>query len=212
MIRQDYLMRLAHALAQALFHKKQHDYLRAEAEISAALRECFDLPPATSPDLDPLLAACAAAGEATPENLARLADLFHEQGDIRRLRGDLHGAARSDALALGVFLELLQTTIVSFDLIHKTEALIQQIPHGEMPSAVLRRLVGYYEARGMFARAEDVLHQWLATKDPAAMAAGTAFYNRLLAKSDADLDAGGLPRPEVEQGRAEWSQLTSDIP
>lgn len=208
MIRQDYLMRLAQrlaqALAQALFHKGRQEYDRAEAAINVALSECFGLETGRLPDLDELLNDCAAAGEATPENFIRLADLFREKGEIQRLRDDTTGAAQSDALALGLFLELLQTSVVSFELIQKTEALIERTAGMRLPAAVLRRLLSYYEARGLLARAEDVLYEWLDTKDPAAPEGGLTFYERLSSKSDDELNDGGLPRAEVEQGRAEW--------
>lgn len=221
MIRQDYLMRLAQrlaqALAQALFHKGRHEYDRAEAQINAALSECFGLEPGELPDLDELLIACAPGRDAapsasTPDNLIRLADLFHERGEIQRLRGDGTAAAQSDALALGLFLELLQTSVVSVELIQKAEALIERAAGSRLPAAVLKRLLSYYEARGLLDRAEDILYEWLDTKDPAAPEGGLAFYERLSAKSDHELNDGGLPRAEVDQGRAEWLRARPPAP
>jgi hypothetical protein len=209
MIRQDYLMRLAQrlaqALAQALFYKGRHEYDRAEAELNAALAESFGLDTGL-PDLEQLLSDCTAAGEATPDNLVRLADLFREKGEIQRLRADASAAAQSDALALGLFLELLHSSVVSLDLIQKTEGLIERLAGTRLPATVLKRLLRYYEARAMLARAEDVLYEWLDTKDPAAPEGGLSFYNRLSAKQDDELAQGGLPRDEVEQGRAELLQ------
>jgi len=205
MIRQDYLMRLAQrlaqALAQALFYKGRQEYDRAEAELNTALTECFALE-TLAPDLEQLLKDCA-AGETTPDNLVRLAEVFRERGEIQRLRGDATAAAQSDALALGLFLELLHSSVVSLDLIQKTESLIERVAGARLPASVLTRLLRYYEARGMLARAEDVLYEWLDTKDPAAPEGGLAFYNRLSAKSDDELAQGGLPRAEVNQGRAD---------
>ena len=105
-------------------------------------------------------------------------------------------SSQSDALALGLFLELLQTSVVSFELIQKTEALIERAAGTRLPAAVLRRLLGYYEARGLLARAEDVLYEWLDTKDPAAPEGGLTFYERLSSKSDSELNDGGLPRDQ----------------
>jgi hypothetical protein len=208
MIRQDYLMRLAQrlaqALAQALFHKDRQQYDRAEAEIDTALAECFGVETGVLPDLDELLIACATEGAAAPENLIRLADIFREKGELQRLRGHPSAAAQSEALALGLFLDVLQRSVVSLELIQKTERLIESISGTRLPAPVLKRLLGYYEARGMLARAEDVLYEWLDTKDPAAPEGGLAFYKRLSSKSDQELAEGALPRAEVDQGRAEW--------
>ena len=97
------------------------------------MSECFGLETGQLPDLEELLNDCAVAGEATPENFIRLADLFRE-GEIQRLRGDTTGAAQSDALALGLFLELLQTSVVSFELIQKTEGLIERTAGTRLPA------------------------------------------------------------------------------
>ena len=46
----------------------------------------------------------------------------------------------------------------------------------------------------------------LAADYPAVLQLGNAFYGRLLAKSDAALEMGNLPRTEVEQGSEEFRQ------
>jgi len=215
MIRQDYLMRLAQrlaqALAQVLFYKSRQEYDRAEAEIDAALTECFGLERGALPDLDELVSACAKETAALPDNLVRLANIFREKGEVQRLRGDAEAAAQTDALALGLFLEVLQRNVVSMELIQKTDQLIECISGVRLAAPVLKRLLSYYEARGMFDRAEDVLYEWLDTKDPDAPEGGLAFYGRLSTKSDDDLTSGGLSRDEVEQGRGEWLRTSNRI-
>ena len=196
--------RLAQALAQALFYKGKQEYERAEAEIDAALAECFGIEGGALPDFDELLDACARESSASPDNLIRVADILREKGELQRLRADVNAAAKADALALGLFLEVLQRSVVSLDLIQKTEDLIERTSGTRLPTPVLKRLLSYYEARGMLARAEDVLYEWLDTNDPTAPEGGLAFYTRLSSKSDQELADGGLPRAEVDQGRAEW--------
>lgn len=211
MIRQDYLMRLAQrlaqALAQALFYKNKQEYERAETELNVAIEECFGVEAGAAIDVEELLKDCREAGEATAENLIRLAEIFREKGEIQRLSGNEEGASQSDGLALGLFLELLQTSVVSFELIQKAEGLIERVAGSRLPAPVLKRLLSYYEARGMLGRAEDVLYEWLDTKDPCAPEGGLAFYDRLSAKRDEELSGGGLSRGEVEQGRAEWLRV-----
>ena len=63
-----------------------------------------------------------------------------------------------------------------------------------------------YERAGRFADAEDTLFEGLeeAASDPGRLAeAAIGFYRRLLDRDDEALEAGGLPRPEVEAGLAE---------
>ena len=61
------------------------------------------------------------------------------------------------------------------------------------------------EALGRYADAEDSLFE-VVDDDPddsAAVDQGISFYQRLLAREDADLEAGGLPRDEVRTALAE---------
>jgi hypothetical protein len=106
-------------------------------------------------------------------------------------------------MALGLYIETLRGSLVSMDLIEKANRLIDLTRETNRPPEVLRRLLFYYEARGMFAQAEDVLFQWIEIGDAEAKQAGAEFYERLLGKSDEELERGDLPRAEVEQGRDE---------
>jgi len=211
MIRQDYFMRmvqrLAQALAQALFHKRRQEFAQAEQELNAALEECFGLG-VELPDLEQIIALCAAEGG---DSMVRLADVFAERGEIRRVLGKAADAAHNDALALGLFLEVLHSGLVSMELIQKTEALIDRTADTRLPAAVLKRLLRYYEARGLLGRAEDALYDWLDTKDPLAPEGGLDFYRRVGRQSDDELARGGLSRPEVEQGLADWRERTKNL-
>jgi hypothetical protein len=212
MIRQDYFMRtvqrLTQALAQALFHKGRQEFEQAEQELNTALQECFG-PDTPIPDLEQIIALCASEGGA--DTMVRLADVFAERGEIRRALRGTSDATHNDALALGLYLEVLHSGLVSIDLIEKTEALIGRTTGSRLPAPVLKRLLRYYEARGMLGRAEDVLYDWLDTKDPLAPEGGLDFYQRVTRQSDKDLARGGLSRDEVEQGLADWRQKTRNL-
>ena len=212
MIRQDYFMRmvqrLAQALAQALFHKGRQEFEQAEHELNSALEECFGLG-AQLPDLEQIIALCASEGGA--DTMVRLADVFAERGELHRARGNTSNAPHDNALALGLYLEVLHSGLVSIDLIQKSETLIERTTATRLPAAVLKRLLRYYEARGLLGRAEDVLYDWLDTKDPLAPEGGLDFYQRVSKNSDEDLSRGGLSRDEVEQGLADWRQKTRSL-
>ena len=66
-------------------------------------------------------------------------------------------------------------------------------------------LMRHYERTGQFARAEDALFAMLDLDPENARVQdfGAAFYQRLEGKSDAALEAGDLPRPEIVAGLAE---------
>ncbi len=68
-----------------------------------------------------------------------------------------------------------------------------------LPSNLMRRLPEFYEQRGRFAKAEDTLFTYLENQpdDREKIDEGIAIYERLLAKTDPELEAGGLPRDEI---------------
>ncbi len=209
MIRRDYFLRMVQELVQALqratFLKQRQDYDAALQEIDRTLARFWDL----SPDqlrqltLDHWINLSWQEGGNVGEKLVALADLFHEQGDLYVLKQFPKEAGHSYCMALGLFLETLRTSMVSVDLLQKTGALIEQTRDAQRPPALMRMLVGYFEARGHYALAEDTLFSWLETRDAQAVSEGLKLYERLLEKSDAELTAGGLPRPEVEEGHRE---------
>jgi hypothetical protein len=59
------------------------------------------------------------------------------------------------------------------------------------------KLFHYYEFRGRFAKAEDVLFELIDDNYPGVLQAGRSFYNRLLLMPDEELISGNLPREEV---------------
>ena len=79
-----------------------------------------------------------------------------------------------------------------------------------LPDGTSEMLVRYYEQIGAYAKAEDVLYDFLDTTEDCERVTdiGIGFYERLLDLSDAQLEAGGLPRDEVHAGLDELRQLT----
>ena len=80
--------------------------------------------------------------------------------------------------------------------------------HG-LSADFLRRLINYQETRSRYSRAEDCLFQLIELDPRAAREEGEAFYNRLLSKSDDDLERGGLPREEIREGLRELRMKTT---
>ena len=103
----------------------------------------------------------------------------------------LHALAGSDAGELPEFVPKIESIASSFD---------QPLP---LESAAL--LMQHYERTGQFAKAEDALFGMLETEpgNGRVVEFGLAFYQRLECQSDAALEAGDLPRSEVEAGLAE---------
>ncbi len=206
MIRYDYLVRLvrecAQALARALFLKERGEYDRALTEIERALAILREETAGSTKvfTIEELLSVCREGPGQTSEKLMTLADLLREQGELQELTGKAELASQSRVLALGLYLEVIAEGLVSVALLDKLEPLIARTKGAPRPAAVLRRLLAYLETRRLFAHAEDVVFEWLASGDREAVRAGERFYERLSARSDTELAEGGLPRNEVQEG------------
>jgi hypothetical protein len=97
------------------------------------------------------------------------------------------------------------------------ERMINRLEEYRLPPDALQRLLPYYERAGRYADAEDVLYELLAETRAqgeaafrSAADAGDALYRRLLARTDAQLEAGGLPREEVEEGWRTLERVRAD--
>lgn len=213
-------MRMAQEMAQVLIRavslKHQREYDQALRELATALKQAREGEPnpETELTLEAWIALCRRHEQAAPAVMLAIADLLAEQGDLLALKGRPTEGHRPRSLALGLYLDALlhEGAFVSTALIGKIEGLMEHttIPDGE--AGIQRRLIDYLMARGRLAKAEDVLFAWLEADSLEAGACGLKFYETLSAMSDADLEQGGLPRGELEQGRREVLRATQASP
>jgi hypothetical protein len=96
------------------------------------------------------------------------------------------------------------------DVDERVARLAAGVPPERRSEAKWARLHRFALGRGAYARAEDALFSWVAGGSPDAVAAGSAFYEHLAGVSDADLEAGDLPRDEVDEGRAAFAEASRE--
>jgi tetratricopeptide (TPR) repeat protein len=136
--------------------------------------------------------------------LATVLDAIKTEGDVLRLSGDAQAAASRDRRALslaghlaGRSTDLLDRELAA-DVVEHTGDLVLT---GQQRLALARLL----ESLGRYADAEDAIFE--AVEDlpdqSGPVDAGIAFYQRLLALPNGELEAGGLPRDEVKSSLAE---------
>ena len=91
------------------------------------------------------------------------------------------------------------------EFVPRLEVFVNTLKETPLPVETNALLMQHYERMGQFARAEDALFAMLEVepKDPRLLNFGVAFYRRLELQSDASLEAGNLPRAEVEAGLAD---------
>jgi tetratricopeptide (TPR) repeat protein len=89
--------------------------------------------------------------------------------------------------------------------LYDVDTVLDQMTEYELPVDIKYDLFLYYEDIGQYGRAEDMLHEALQDSDsnPELVAEGISFYEWLLTLPDEDLDAGNLPRVEVEESLAQ---------
>jgi hypothetical protein len=142
----------------------------------------------------------------TPDlrRVASVLEVIKTEADVHERAGNQQAAAirYRRALSLAGYLasrteDLLDTELAG-DVVARTSGAALT------PSQRLA-LARVLESLGRYADAEDVLFEAIddLPADTGLVDAGIAFYQRLLALQDADLETGGLPREEVKASLAE---------
>jgi tetratricopeptide (TPR) repeat protein len=155
-------------------------------------------------DEEQLLTLLTSGSAPDPRRLTVAIELLVTEADLRAEAGEERQAAAHYRRALGLTAYLAGT--------------LGRLPDGDLPRKLADRagmlaltpsqrlrLARLHEALGHYGDAEDALFEVL-DDDPDDIPAidhGIAFYQRLLAKDDAELEAGNLPRDEVRSALAE---------
>ncbi|MCA9927291.1 MAG: hypothetical protein KC419_02390 [Anaerolineales bacterium] len=221
MKREDYLMRMLEAfarqlgqmVAQVLDLAKEGNYEEAHMLLNQATRQLVSLSTdglVRMPD-DALLETLKLDKRTNwTERAAYLAFLLREDGRIYLLQGNEKAAVGRFITALHLQLAVFPTpdqTIVQMDDIADTLSALDEY---ELPGRTYAALLRHFEQAQAYAKAEDVLFDWMEAETALAdlndvnpVEMGVAFYERLLQKTDEALVAGNLPRAEVEAGLEE---------
>ncbi len=211
----DYIMRLIEQLglawAEIVSFKRRGKYDEAEALVSRTAQKLLGL------DMT-LLRSLTDEGIAgllrrpDPSEVGQLfaaAELLREQGDIDERREGADFAYDCYHKALYLYLECYLNAPEAWtdDLTAKVAFLLDRLRPYALSTAIERGLFIYHDAQGDYAEAESIIHRLTEAGEPGAWEDGLTFYDRLRAKSDAELTAGGLPRDEVEDGLAAFKEL-----
>src|SRR5438270_455843 len=80
----------------------------------------------------------------------------------------------------------------------------------ELPQKTKLAVFSYFESKGKYARANDMLFEMIETGedlvDAGVVGQGRVFYERLRSKSDTELETGGISREKVEQSLAQLEE------
>jgi hypothetical protein len=217
MIRRDYILAMIERFAQMLDRIRGEIGGRNHAEATVLLDQAFQELVGAGPDAvarltDTELLALLTRDEPTQtlrHKALLLVALLQEAG---RLRAAAQPPREAEARAcwikaLDLLLNIhLQDTDFEFpEFVPKIEMLRQQLADTPLPLRTLAALWRSYERTGAYGSAEDALFALLEAEpdNTALRTEAVAFYERLLRESDASLDAGNLPRSEVQAGLAQ---------
>jgi tetratricopeptide (TPR) repeat protein len=220
MLRNDYLMRLIEQFTQAialiLGFKKAKEYKKSLTAIQDTVQQIFGVDAKfidTIPEED-LLILLKVDGNIDPDRAVMIAALQRITGEIYEAQKELDLSYFAYLKSLTLYLEVFNhdgDTLLS-DYLSEIEPLIGKLEHYELPCRTKHRLWRYYEKTGNYAKAEDLLYELIEAdeRESDILGQGVGFYERLLTKTDPELNAGNLPREEVEEGLTKWRKLTQE--
>jgi len=212
MIRRDYVLRMIEEFMQALARlrslKQGQRWAEADEELDEEFKKLVGDGAQAVARLSEteLLMRLMQEG---PTHLLRektlmLTRLLTEAGDVAAAKELTEESSECYLKALHLLLEVLaRDEIVECpEFVPKVEMLVAALQSAPLPVRSAAMLMQHYERTGEFAKAEDALFAMLDAEpdNPAIVEFGLTFYERLRSQSDAALDAGNLPRAEVEAG------------
>ena len=188
MIEKDYIMRMiqqfARFLAAVLFKIESGNVEEAQSDVQSACKDYLGLPfnfLLGMPDQE-LVNIFTLGGQLDVDRCYIAAQLLFCEAKARKT--DRHGSK-----AISTVYEILQ-----------------ELPDKDFPTEIFEKLFLFYEYSGEYARAEDCLFRLTESGVDSALKTGESFYERLMEKTDQELEDGNLPRAELKEGLSEFSK------
>ena len=208
MYRRDYLLRMINRLAQILARALGRKDLQSAEKILIEIDEVgkmfvgLDRMTIASFSTEDVIRLMHAGGTFDTNKCLAVSELQFAEGQVlethndegecrlryqRSLRFLLEAVTEDRGLSAGMYDERIQI-------------LLQKLQNVVLPRAVQKKLFRYYEDRGSYGKAEDILFELIETNPEESRNDGIVFYKRLLLKTDKELENGNLPRNEIEEG------------
>ncbi len=211
MVNKDYILRLAERfgreLAMLLHLRQRNQHEEALINIDELFLQSVGLTThfINSASEEMLLKMISPLETLNLEKCLWIAVLLKEEGDIYAEIGKPDESYYRHIKALFFFLEAALHEKQSKDLNVPAaiEDLLQKLEEFELSMDMKSKLFRYFEMTGSYSKAEDILFELVESDEPSTqqtVSTGIDFYQRLLRKSDTDLQLGGLTRQEVEAG------------
>jgi hypothetical protein len=208
MLTEDYIIRMISTVLTALTRimglKTTGQYQEAQALIDQTLEELFGMRADLLKRLDDqtLFASLTVQNRPDAGRMQVAGRLFQEEGEIQAAQGNSQGAFWSRVRALSFSLEASFNGEVGEAVLGETIASLVDALHGfDLPADTEYSLFCYYEETGSYQQADNALKvlEGNPQEKEEVLKERSAFYNRLLEKSDEELLKGGVTRLQVVQ-------------
>ncbi|WP_236022901.1 DUF6483 family protein [Dictyobacter formicarum] len=209
MINKDYILRLAEQIGYELSIliglRKRNRYQDELLTIDNLLLKYTGLTSRFINSLSDelLLQSLSPLGKMNVDTGLWIASLLKEEGAAYEGLGNSNESYYRYTKSLYLLLELLHQEHVGTDstLYDDADELIQKLTDYALPAHIQQKLFRYYEQRGMYGRAENILFDLLEQYPSAkVLQEGHEFYQRLQKKSSIDLQLGDFSHEEVQEG------------
>lgn len=216
MMNKDYILRIAERFGRALaiiLHLRQsnkHEEALIYIDDIFLQTTGFTASFVNSASEEMLLQMISPLGVLNVQKCMWIALLLKEEGDIYEEMGNEDESYYRYLKSLHFSLAAAKQgdEVKDIDINSAIEYNLAALEAFEVPQKTKLTLFSYFAAVGNYGRAEDMLFEVLegAADGPVEVGIveqGRAFYKELGSKSEADLEAGGMSRREVEEGLAE---------
>lgn len=214
MINRDYILRmieqLARFLQRALLMKEAKEYAESITEIKKAGKIFLGLSLEAMDALSDrdLIRLWRVGDDLDAEKCALASQIFRAEGEVYEHQGDTEKAFASYAKSLSLATEtinFLKEKIPS-ELISTVDFLAGRIESDNLPMPLQKKVFTTYATVGKFSKAEDLLFD-IVKEDPSFVQDGKQFYQRLLKRTDDELNSGNLPRDEVMESLDQLNKM-----
>ena len=219
MIRKDYFLRLVEqatkGIRYALMGVEAGDYTEAHEAIGESVRQLLGL-------------GLGSVANLSDEELLGILQLYHAQdwrersvimAALLKTEGDVCGQEGRERSQFNHYLKSLHLLLAASETaddfpepVPSVAELVLLLQDYVLPAHSYQMLLDYYERTNQLAEGEDMLFTWLEEGGgETTVTAGIHFFQRLAEKSDAELEAGNLPRAEVEAGLQELLETDNSL-
>ncbi len=212
MFRKDYLMGMIEdmtsMIAKAFGLKEQKKYTEALWELDDLMRKNFRLNSelVNRMPTNEIIEMFRVGSTVEVDQLQGLARMLRAESDIYEASEKPEDAVVRRIKALHLFLYSAvngaDRSLLNYP--EHVDELLDQLEEYVLPAAVEKLMVEYEEQEGYYDNAADALQRLNELDATEGMATGAALYERLHLKTDEQLEAGGMTRADVEEGRSRF--------